>query len=66
MVPPPAMSTKEATSVGRPGAFACAFAIYIEPWHAEVFEFFDLRKNHGKGEVRTSDLFRGLWIPDVL
>ncbi|KAI0314074.1 ribonucleotide reductase [Amylostereum chailletii] len=45
----------------RPGAFA----IYIEPWHADVFEFLDLRKNHGKEEVRARDLFYALWIPDL-
>lgn len=46
----------------RPGAFA----IYIEPWHADVFDFLDLRKNHGKEEVRARDLFYALWIPDLL
>ena len=46
----------------RPGAFA----IYLEPWHADIFEFLDLRKNHGKEEVRTRDLFYALWIPDLL
>jgi ribonucleoside-diphosphate reductase subunit M1 len=45
----------------RPGAFA----IYIEPWHADVFDFLDLRKNHGKEEVRARDLFYALWIPDL-
>lgn len=46
----------------RPGAFA----IYIEPWHADVFDFIDLRKNHGKEEARARDLFYALWIPDLL
>lgn len=45
----------------RPGAFA----MYLEPWHADVFEFLDLRKNHGKEEVRARDLFLALWIPDL-
>ncbi|KAK9472256.1 ribonucleotide reductase [Dipodascopsis tothii] len=45
----------------RPGAFA----IYLEPWHPDVFEFLDLRKNHGKEEVRARDLFYALWIPDL-
>merc|ERR1719433_1957979 len=45
----------------RPGAFA----IYLEPWHADVFEFLDLRKNHGKEEIRARDLFYALWIPDL-
>ncbi len=42
-----------------------AFAIYIEPWHADVFEFLDLKKNHGKEENRARDLFFALWIPDL-
>ena len=46
----------------RPGAFA----IYLEPWHADIFEFLDLRKNHGKEEQRARDLFYGLWIPDLV
>ncbi|KAG0149282.1 hypothetical protein CROQUDRAFT_89370 [Cronartium quercuum f. sp. fusiforme G11] len=45
----------------RPGAFA----IYIEPWHADVFDWLDLRKNHGKEESRARDLFYALWIPDL-
>lgn len=45
----------------RPGAFA----VYIEPWHSDVFEFLDLRKNHGKEEVRARELFYALWIPDL-
>ena len=42
-----------------------AFAIYLEPWHADVFEFLELRKNHGKEEQRARDLFYSLWIPDL-
>lgn len=42
-----------------------AFAIYLEPWHADVFEFLDLKKNHGKEENRARDLFYALWIPDL-
>ncbi|MCU0416323.1 MAG: ribonucleoside-diphosphate reductase subunit alpha [Cytophagaceae bacterium] len=42
-----------------------AFAIYLEPWHADIFEFLDLRKNHGKEEMRARDLFYSLWIPDL-
>jgi len=45
----------------RPGAFA----IYLEPWHADVFEFLDLKKNTGKEENRARDLFYALWIPDL-
>jgi len=42
-----------------------AFAIYLEPWHADVFDFLDLKKNHGKEEARARDLFYALWIPDL-
>lgn len=42
-----------------------AFAVYLEPWHADVFEFLDLRKNHGKEELRARDLFYALWVPDL-
>jgi len=42
-----------------------AFAIYLEPWHADVFEFLDLKKNHGKEEARARDLFYALWISDL-
>ncbi|MDD9139985.1 MAG: ribonucleoside-diphosphate reductase subunit alpha [Candidatus Cardinium sp.] len=42
-----------------------SFAIYIEPWHADIFDFLDLKKNHGKEERRARDLFYALWIPDL-
>jgi ribonucleoside-diphosphate reductase alpha chain len=42
-----------------------SFAIYMEPWHADVFDFLDLKKNHGKEEARARDLFYALWIPDL-
>jgi ribonucleoside-diphosphate reductase alpha chain len=42
-----------------------AFAIYLEPWHADIFDFLDLRKNHGKEEMRARDLFYALWICDL-
>lgn len=42
-----------------------AFAIYVEPWHSDIFEFLDLKKNHGKEEYRARDLFYALWIPDL-
>ncbi|CAG9467672.1 unnamed protein product [Pedinophyceae sp. YPF-701] len=42
-----------------------AFAIYLEPWHADVFDWLELRKNHGKEEQRARDLFYGLWVPDL-
>ncbi len=42
-----------------------AFAIYLEPWHADIFDFLDLRKNHGKEEMKARDLFYALWVPDL-
>ena len=42
-----------------------AFAIYLEPWHADIFDFLDLKKNHGKEENRARDLFYALWISDL-
>jgi ribonucleoside-diphosphate reductase alpha subunit len=42
-----------------------AFSVYLEPWHADVFEFLELRKNQGKEEMRARDLFLALWVPDL-
>merc|ERR1711933_694666 len=42
-----------------------SFAMYLEPWHADIYDFLELRKNHGKEEQRARDLFYGLWIPDL-
>ena len=42
-----------------------SFAIYIEPWHSDIFEFLQLKKNHGKEELRARDLFYAMWIPDL-
>ncbi len=42
-----------------------SFAIYLEPWHADIFAFLDLKKNHGKEELRARDLFYALWVPDL-
>lgn len=42
-----------------------AFAIYLEPWHADIFDFLDLKKNHGKEENRARDLFYALWMSDL-
>ena len=42
-----------------------SFAIYLEPWHSDIFDFLDLKKNHGKEELRARDLFYALWIPDL-
>ena len=45
----------------RPGSFA----IYVEPWHADIMSFLDMKKNHGDEEARARDLFYALWIPDL-
>ncbi len=42
-----------------------SFAIYLEPWHADIFDFLELKKNHGKEEMRARDLFYAMWIPDL-
>ncbi len=42
-----------------------SFAIYLEPWHADIFQFLDLKKNHGKEELRARDLFYAMWISDL-
>ena len=42
-----------------------SFALYLEPWHADIFEFLDAKKNQGADESRARDLFYGLWIPDL-
>lgn len=42
-----------------------SIAIYLEPWHKDIFEFLDLKKNHGKEEMRARDLFYAMWIPDL-
>jgi ribonucleoside-diphosphate reductase alpha subunit len=42
-----------------------AFAVYLEPWHADIFEFLDLKKNNGKEELRARDLFYAMWMPDL-
>ena len=42
-----------------------SFAIYVEPWHADIFEFLELKKNHGKEEMRARDLFYAMWTPDL-
>ncbi len=43
-----------------------AFAIYLEPWHNDIFDFLDLKKNHGKEEMRARDLFYAIWMNDLL
>lgn len=42
-----------------------SFAVYLEPWHADIYQFLDLKKNHGKEEMRARDLFYAMWVPDL-
>ena len=42
-----------------------SFAIYLEPWHADIETFLEMKKNHGDEEMRARDLFYGLWVPDL-
>jgi ribonucleoside-diphosphate reductase alpha chain len=42
-----------------------SFAVYLEPWHADIFDFLDLKKNHGKEENRARDLFYAMWVSDL-
>ncbi|VDP14738.1 unnamed protein product [Soboliphyme baturini] len=42
-----------------------AFALYLEPWHDDIFDFIDVRKNHGKEEQRARDIFVAVWVPDL-
>lgn len=65
IVPMLRLFNEEARYVNQGGKRPGAFAIYLEPWHADIFEFVQLRKNVGKEEMRTRDLFLGLWVPDL-
>ena len=47
------------------GKRAGAYAIYLEPWHADIQEFIELRKNNGDEKMRARDLFLALWVPDL-
>jgi len=51
--------------VNQGGKRKGSFAVYLEPWHADIFEFLELKRPHGKEEVRARDLFYALWIPDL-
>ena len=51
--------------VDQSGKRKGSFAIYLEPWHPDVFDFLELKKNHGKEEHRARDLFYAMWIPDL-
>jgi ribonucleotide reductase alpha subunit len=51
--------------VNQSGKRNGSFAVYLEPWHPDIFDFLDLRKNHGDEELKARDLFYALWIPDL-
>ena len=51
--------------VNQSGKRNGSFAIYLEPWHADIEDFLELKKNHGDEEMKARDLFYGLWIPDL-
>lgn len=64
---PPMLRVFNATAryANQSGRRKGAFAVYVEPWHADIFEILELRKNNGPDELRARDLFYGLWIPDL-
>ena len=51
--------------VNQSGKRQGSFAMYLEPWHSDIFQFLDAKKNHGNEDERARDLFYGLWIPDL-
>lgn len=51
--------------VNQGGKRKGAFAVYLEPWHSDIEEFLEMKKNHGKEELRARDLFYALWVPDL-
>lgn len=54
-----------ATYVNQAGKRKGAFAFYLEPWHADIMSFLDVKKNRGKEELRARDIFTALWVPDI-
>ena len=65
LVPMLRVYNSTARYVNQSGKRNGSFAIYLEPWHADIFDFLELRKNHGDEELKARDLFYGLWIPDL-
>lgn len=65
LVPMLRVLNSTARYVDQGGRRKGAFAVYLEPWHADVFQFLELRKNTGKEEDRARDLFLALWVPDL-
>ena len=65
VVPMVRVLNEVARYVNQGGKRKGAFAIYLEPWHSDIEDFLDLKKNHGKEEMRARDLFYALWVPDL-
>ena len=65
LVPMLRVYNSTARYVNQSGKRNGSFAIYLEPWHADIFDFLELRKNHGDEELKARDLFYALWIPDL-
>ncbi|KAK2384786.1 ribonucleoside-diphosphate reductase large subunit [Trifolium repens] len=58
-------TVKECAVISGSAGGIGAYVVYLEPWHADIFEFLELKLNHGKEEQRARDLFYGLWVPDL-
>jgi len=65
LVPMLRVFNNTARYVNQSGKRSGSFAIYLEPWHADVFDFLELKKNHGDEELKARDLFYAMWIPDL-
>jgi ribonucleoside-diphosphate reductase alpha subunit len=65
LVPMLRVYNSTARYVNQSGKRNGSFAMYLEPWHADVFDFLELKKNHGDEEMKARDLFYALWIPDL-
>lgn len=65
LVPMLKVYNETARYVDQGGRRKGSFALYLEPWHDDIYQFLELRKTHGKEEMRARDLFYGLWIPDL-
>jgi ribonucleotide reductase alpha subunit len=65
LVPMLRVFNNTARYVNQSGKRNGSFAIYLEPWHADIFDFLEMRKNHGDEELKGRDLFYALWIPDL-
>ena len=65
LVPMLRVYNNTARYVNQSGKRNGSFAIYLEPWHPDIFDFLEMKKNHGDEELKARDLFYALWIPDL-